>query len=284
MVVKNSNELFGPTLQNDDMKRPVPSGFNDLSDSELETVVKQPRKKPVKKPPKTDDSDVDYEHFDLGVEPTIANKPEQKLNQSLFETNKQSVGLSIMEKMGFSIGDSLGAKPRSKTSITVPLGVEPKHDKRGIGNNKDNLKDLDHSGLSKVYSERKIRQQISKLQQFCFKASGDLQKFVEKKGNTDDVDMLWRSLAVEFAHGDEVERKKRSRKNIFAETDNLQQLDPPKEMGPEPEEMDPEKHLLLLLTKARANYFYCLYCGCIYNDKQDLLDNCPGVEESSHYS
>lgn len=256
------------------MKRSVPSAFNELSDSEPEVVIKKVKKKAVKLP--ADSAEVDYEHFDLPLESTTTDNAESKLQTSLFETNKLSIGLSIMEKMGFKVGDSLGASS-SSTSITTPIVVEKKVDKGGIGQRKDNLKDLDHSVVSKSYSEKKIKLQVLKLQEFCFRASGDFDEMVEKKGNLGDIDVLWRDYAVEFSNNETIKRSQRTRTDIFSQ--NLQPT--PKEVQVN-DDMEPAKKLVLLLERVRKEYFYCLYCGCVYNDKQDLLDNCPGIEEEAH--
>lgn len=256
------------------MKRLVPSAFNELSDSEPEVVIKKARKKAVKLT--ADSVEVDYEHFDLPVESTTTENGENKLKNSLFETNKLSIGLSIMKKMGFKVGDSLGTNS-SSTSITTPIVVEEKVDKGGIGQRMDNLKDLDHTVVSKSYLEKKVKQQVRKLQEFCFRASGDFDKLVEKKGKVDDIDVLWRDFAVGFTTSETMKRSQRTRIDIFSQ--NLQSRSKEVQVN---DDVEPGKKLALLLERVREEYFYCLYCGCVYNDKQDLLDNCPGIEERAH--
>lgn len=36
------------------------------------------------------------------------------------------------------------------------------------------------------------------------------------------------------------------------------------------------------LVYLRQNYQYCLYCGCKYEDIDDLNDNCPGISDEDH--
>ncbi|GAA5820453.1 hypothetical protein JCM11251_005633 [Rhodosporidiobolus azoricus] len=46
--------------------------------------------------------------------------------------------------------------------------------------------------------------------------------------------------------------------------------------------MDVQTRLGLTLTYLRTQYNYCLWCGCQYNDAEDLAQNCPGEEEELH--
>lgn len=40
--------------------------------------------------------------------------------------------------------------------------------------------------------------------------------------------------------------------------------------------------LQLLLLFLREEHLYCLYCGCAYDDSQQLAGNCPGLSEEDH--
>ncbi|GAA6053020.1 hypothetical protein JCM3770_002386 [Rhodotorula araucariae] len=46
--------------------------------------------------------------------------------------------------------------------------------------------------------------------------------------------------------------------------------------------MDVRSRLALMLTYLRNKYHYCFWCGCQYNDANDLAENCPGAEEEEH--
>ena len=37
-----------------------------------------------------------------------------------------------------------------------------------------------------------------------------------------------------------------------------------------------------ILGYLRERYCYCLYCGCKYDDSQDMARNCPGLAEADH--
>ena len=36
------------------------------------------------------------------------------------------------------------------------------------------------------------------------------------------------------------------------------------------------------LNYLRSNYFYCIHCGCAYEDSNELDSFCPGIEENDH--
>lgn len=42
------------------------------------------------------------------------------------------------------------------------------------------------------------------------------------------------------------------------------------------------EQLELLLIYLRRTYNYCIYCGTVYNDKQDLEGECPGPNRQDH--
>ncbi|GAA5865823.1 hypothetical protein JCM1840_006263 [Sporobolomyces johnsonii] len=46
--------------------------------------------------------------------------------------------------------------------------------------------------------------------------------------------------------------------------------------------MDVRTRLGLTLSYLRTTYNYCFWCGCQYNDAEDLKENCPGTEEDDH--
>lgn len=40
--------------------------------------------------------------------------------------------------------------------------------------------------------------------------------------------------------------------------------------------------LAMVLDYLRQSYQYCIFCGCQYTDAEDLLANCPGLQENDH--
>lgn len=46
--------------------------------------------------------------------------------------------------------------------------------------------------------------------------------------------------------------------------------------------MDVGTRMGLTMDYLRRKYFYCLFCGCQYDNAEDLADNCPGLAEDDH--
>ena len=43
-----------------------------------------------------------------------------------------------------------------------------------------------------------------------------------------------------------------------------------------------EVQLGIMLQHLRAQYCYCMFCGCAFGDVEDMASNCPGVTEDEH--
>lgn len=56
-----------------------------------------------------------------------------------------------------------------------------------------------------------------------------------------------------------------------------------KENGEEDEEeVITEEGLQIILDKLRDQHLYCLYCGCKYESREALANECPGPNEEDH--
>ncbi|CAH2355377.1 hypothetical protein CLIB1423_25S00914 [[Candida] railenensis] len=148
------------------------------------------------------------------------------IDTPLFQSNSNSIGLSMMEKMGFKLGDSLGKSGASSASTLLePIKVIPNSGRAGIGA----LSEADRSSAQEVAAtsedkfmghlkeqqlEKHNQKVCQKLMKLCVELNEDEDKPVM------EINPLWRS--------------------------------------------------------------YCFFCGCFYNDANDMRVNCPGVEESFH--
>ena len=47
-------------------------------------------------------------------------------------------------------------------------------------------------------------------------------------------------------------------------------------------ETDDDARLLECLTYLRSEHFYCLYCGCTYENSESLNAECPGLTDDDH--
>lgn len=247
---------------NSQMKRNV---FGDEeseeSDSENEKRVSktaqtaQLREHVLKNSPESGD---EQDYMDFSVD---ANDGELEVNadvatglqQSLFTSNKDSIGLKIMQKMGYSTGSALGKRD---DGLAEPLEVTVKLDKRGIGAkaNQSSFSEptADYTGYTASNSARyKLRHQkslLQNLQKVAFSLSGDADAFHSGHLEVEGVHPLWREYAKILVSESTISKK----------------------------ELDYESQVVELIDYLRAHFNYCYFCGC------EISSDCPGPYEGDH--
>lgn len=264
-------------------------GTSDDSESEPELESRPVKKLKLKalSPaiPTNDEAEYweDYKTLPLSEEEADSNCKETSqvrasLNTSLIEQN--SIGLSMMQRMGFKVGDTLG---RTANAQKEPIRVVAKNDRLGI-----RVKSLiksegkSESEAMERYVEQRLEKQIRRnaeinvlqLQRFCFKASGDDEAIQsgERMGN---INVLWRSLAM-LMNG----KARKGRVLIDQEAEEEEE-----DLDEEVEAFQAKKsteQLLDLITYSRDNFHYCLYCLVQFDNAEDLRAHCPGPNEDDH--
>lgn len=207
----------------------------------------------------------------------------------------KSRGLSIMEKMGFKVGDALGKDPQDDTALREPIAVSSKTDREGI---RDGLRkgDVDKAlspGITledeKSFQKRLQHDRdqqhkhrlVEKLQRLCYElVDGETDIY---KAKARDLNVMWRGYVVD------VQRRKKTKDTIDAEEhhgeagdydeDDTAQIDTELQLFNE-EPLDTK--LSKLSRHLRANFNYCFWCGVQYDSPEDLFANCPGECESDH--
>lgn len=184
-----------------------------------------------------------------------------------------SIGLAMMQKMGFQPGQALG-----KGGITEPITVKVRHSRAGIGapeakppkEVETNVEEFrDH--LKQTLTAKKIAALVHKLQAVCFERSGDMDKVLS--GEKVEANEMWQSYAEMF-----VERQKpKGRARLFGEDEAPDTSKIVKQRSSEGTADD----LAVLLLFVRKEYFYCIFCGCTYSDAEDMKE-CPGPYEEDH--
>ena len=231
-------------------------------------------------------------------------KREEALNLSLF-TNKhanKSIGLSIMQKMGFKIGDSLGNSGKDKTIITNPIDVLVKTNRLGIGASNstekgqlgpqtemDVLEYRDRIQKSKTNSKNEFM--INKAMKLCFELSGDSEEYYKDKEifKPQEVNILWRPYVIDMIEKDHANKFHRKVIRIDENTGSGSESETytSKEIPDKDYELyklsEPLDKLERLLTYMRLSHNYCFYCGCSFKDQEDLAKGCPGIHEEDHF-
>lgn len=227
------------------------------------------------------------------------------LERSLFESENTSIGLSIMQKMGFKVGDTLGKNDSSYgDKLKVPIDVHTRLGREGIGSkpnpdtkrgftyiNVDLVNYREH--LKKSFSLSKLTNLIQKLQKICFEQSGDYDKLMDapEKFEVKHVNIYWKEYVMIL------KRKKFAKcnnqrillfdddENEDKDTDYVERELVSIEKSIEYinfKNLDPSEKLAELMRYSREVNHYCIFCGCFYDDQEDLQKNCPGIFEENH--
>lgn len=240
----------------------------------------------------------------LKYEESQQARREEAMSKSLLtgKNAKHSKGLSIMEKMGFKIGESLGKSSNSESHTTNPIELNVKTNRLGIG-----AKLLDHANRkisessinideyrNRIHESKTDSKQlhlVNKAMRICFELSGDSEIYYNNKEafRLQSANYLWRPYVIELFENNDQRSKERV---IRIDEDKIPQNRNPstscadcKEIDTEYEEyvsLEPSSKLEKLLKHIRDNYNYCLFCGHSFNDQDDLLANCPGAFEEDH--
>lgn len=206
---------------------------------------------------KKSDDEEDYMDFsvdanDGGLE--VHEDGGSGLQQSLFATNKDSIGLKMMYKMGYSTGSTLGKRDNG---LAEPLDVTVKLDKRGIGakTNQSSFSEPipDYTGYtasnSAKYKARHQRSLLENLQKVAFNLSGDADDFHGGNLEIESVHPLWREYSEILV------------------SERVSEREPEKEL---------ESQIVELVDYLRSHFNYCYFCGC------EISSDCPGPYEEDH--
>lgn len=204
------------------------------------------------------------------------------LDKPIFHNN--SIGLSLMQKMGFKIGQSLGV---SGQGIKEPIRIVKKSDKRGLKEESSETAPVDVSESIETYVSRSADKHeimrnsktISKLQRFCYQASDDDMRVDEGVVQPKQVNVLWRLCALEQL------KKPVRKRTVLINDEKLDNENPESDDDAELEEwelLSVHEQLAALLKLTRGTFFYCPYCQVQFRDKEDLEENCPGPSFADH--
>ncbi|KAG4408722.1 hypothetical protein JTP64_002028 [Candida tropicalis] len=207
---------------------------------------------------------------------SVAN--ENKMNKSLFLENNKSVGLTIMERMGYKVGNTLGKS--NERAIMEPLKVSVRTGRRGIGGDikprEYKQEDVEKLKLSLVSSQkqRNDTKEIMRIMKLAFELSGEYDEFLDGK-DVEEINMLWKPYVYFMQH----QKDKRKVQSKESKSRTLSQY----HSSPQDNEIDdPGETLSKLLDYLRERHSYCWYCGVKYANEADLNQHCPGKERSVH--
>lgn len=178
----------------------------------------------------------------------------------------------MLMKMGYKPGQGIG---KQESGIVEPIGVELKSNRQGLGKtmttttsakckkNTEPAPALDNTcmkdfrdRLATKKTEQTLKIDLFKSQKICEQL--DVKSKIDKPRET------WFWLKIE---------KEKKEDDSHSSSD---------ESTEEDESIPTEEKLETITKYLRDKYFYCIWCGTAYDDRDDLRDNCPGNTRNEH--
>lgn len=139
-----------------------------------------------------------------------------------------SIGMMMMQKMGYNLGDALGSGETRASSMTEPLAIRVKTDRKGIGATHGVLPHVKSGSTQEYRLTSKNKQVLARnkrylrqLQKFCFHESGDDELLADDPDRLQEVNEMWREWAEELLG------KSQRRTLLFGEEIPEQEADEP---------------------------------------------------------
>lgn len=213
----------------------------------------------------------------------------EALSKPIGEENK---GFSLLKKMGFKPGMSLG---RMGTSMKEPIPIVVKEGRGGLGQEAEARERIEKR--LKTHSEAECNQMAEKFREAkrnCIverQVLGDLQRSQRSCCQLDQTEGITKPEQPWFWP----QEKKVVGKNSSLEDEDSpyacpeqshikNDSDSEEEEGEEEEatEIEPCEQLKMLTSYLREHHYYCIWCAIRFEGKEDMKDNCPGPTRDDH--
>ncbi|KAI8899103.1 hypothetical protein BC833DRAFT_619723 [Globomyces pollinis-pini] len=202
-------------------------------------------------------------------------KLQEDLNESLaLPLPPENKGFKLLSKMGYKPGMSLG---KQSDAIVEPIGFTLKSDKQGIGLIDNTVTERVESIESKRLKEKLLKEKQSKF-------VSTMSNRYEERQLIEDLEKL-RNAAMDMDEKHDVKRNDfwpplPVVKKDFGDDDYSPYV--VEEEENEFENKSIYEQFELVNDYIRSKYYYCIWCGIVYNDNRDLKDNCPGDSRDDH--
>lgn len=173
---------------------------------------------------------------------------------------ESNIGFKLLKQMGYRPGSALGKEGSGKAE---PVGLEIRRSRAGIGRedpHKEKIKQEEIRSVKKIRKEESLMEEFGSRQKSQWRSRRIVVNFHKAKAALDQLE------------NKEFPEPKKNEDEEEGEQDEEE----------EEEEEITEEDLLVVLMKLRDEYNYCLFCGCRYGSKEELLSSCPGTEEDDH--
>jgi hypothetical protein len=189
---------------------------------------------------------------------------DEQLQKEIPSSNK---GFQMLQKMGYKPGT--GAEP---------LQIHLKHDKLGLGS-KDPFATQKYQSIAekkekKLVQDRKEHEFVDNI-----KSKFEWQQLIKDLNKSREICM---SLDIENGIERHVFWPPLEKKAVdhMEEYDTILSDEPIKD--PFEEETDASVKLEMLTEYLRSQYFYCIWCGCKYDNADEMRNECPGDTRKAH--
>ncbi|KAI7857016.1 hypothetical protein BDC45DRAFT_501505 [Circinella umbellata] len=224
---------------------------------------------------------------------------EEGLKRNIGDTDNK--GMKMLMKMGFKKGMTLG----KSGGLEKPLDVELKHGREGLGMAEVRKRELEEEEEKEMAKKPRIdpveyrdmmanKAKENKLHRRCTAAAVIIERLDKENGIESNI--LWIFCPKEKEQdqqkqeelGEDFNTEEYTRTEQVELSDNEQEEEVEEESPYPKEEVEAllklslDQRLVQLVEYLREKHLYCFWCGAKYNDKQDLTDNCPGLEEDDH--
>ena len=229
------------------------------------------------------------------------DRRKEALSRSIISEEAESKGLRMMKMMGFTPGSALGA-PSERKKDSLPIEVDMKIDRGGIGRDteqKEKIRSIfeENAALEKqtqhgfrlsVREEQELRRTEGRL--FAAQRTAESMSSLDASSvPLKSIPVVWRGLV---AHRLEKHQEKEARQAMMDDAPDRESKEEEYlkvitdiEEDTELEDFEAQpvgEQLEQLLDYLRDTHYYCFWCGCAYDSRQDLDISCPGKLEDDH--
>jgi hypothetical protein len=180
-------------------------------------------------------------------------------------------GYQLLKRMGYEPGTSLGS---GDSGILDPIAVKLKHGRGGIGTVNANEVQLQKSKRNQESFEEDIKARQAKF------VSSMQARYSSRLVDEDLSKARLALMSLEEQHG-------LPRTHLWPPLPKSIPIEGKESISiapvPHEFEMIPNTEKLWIINNIlREKYWYCIWCGTVFDDSSDLRANCPGNERNDH--
>lgn len=207
-------------------------------------------------------------------------------------------GFAMLRKMGYKEGDSLGVKSSTgdtsdRLTVPLPIPAVPKQDRGGLGTSTTaHKRSAREMQLEAQYTRQKrMREEETKQRELgtLLRDTVYSETFAKTTRSLAKQRKIKLDLNLCRAASEDLDKRKQDECSNYVRQDFWQstqaELKLAAALSGEQIEPDPEEEaetLLAITEHLRTKYFYCHWCGCRYDDKDELEEECPGNSAEDH--